>query len=314
MKPGKANYAANWINWASGARFVNWLSNGQGPGDTENGVYDMSLLTTDTLAEVLLYPDRQEGATVFMPSEDEFYKAAYYDPTLNSGTGGYTEYGVGNSEPVSEGPSGGATSANYAVDAGRPNHASGDLFWQNNFDPLGFDKSIEHATEVGAYSSATSHYALFDVDGLIYQWTDDGRQLAGTREFPVYRGGSWSRNPEFVGASYRNLYSFANVPSYATFGLRIVQAVTLTADFEPDGDVDENDLSTWDLSYGADAGADTDGDGDSDGADFLLAWQQQFTGDLTPSVSAATNVTEPEGLVLVLAIIAAAAVRRTVGK
>ena len=49
------------------------------------------------------------------------------------------------------------------------------------------------------------------------------------------------------------------------------------ADFDEDGDVDADDLATWQGAYGSGPDGDTDGDGDSDGADFL-AWQQGHTG------------------------------------
>ena len=54
-------------------RFVNWLHNGKGPGDTESGVYDLSLSP-----ELIT---RAPGASYFLPDRDEWYKAAYYDPT-----------------------------------------------------------------------------------------------------------------------------------------------------------------------------------------------------------------------------------------
>ena len=89
-KAGQENAPAIWINWTSGARFVNWLANGQGSGSTESGVYDMAVFTGNSFATP---PARANGATVFLPSEDEYYKAAYYDPT-KSGTGGYWQYGT----------------------------------------------------------------------------------------------------------------------------------------------------------------------------------------------------------------------------
>ena len=46
------------------------------------------------------------------------------------------------------------------------------------------------------------------------------------------------------------------------------------ADFQPDGDVDSTDLSTWQSAYGATADGDADNDGDSDGRDFLI-WQRE---------------------------------------
>ncbi len=41
--PGHANQPIIDVSWNSAARFVNWLSNGQGGGGTESGVYDMGL-------------------------------------------------------------------------------------------------------------------------------------------------------------------------------------------------------------------------------------------------------------------------------
>ncbi|MGI9456805.1 MAG: formylglycine-generating enzyme family protein [Aeoliella sp.] len=304
-KSGEENYPAIWINWNSAARFVNWLSNGQGSGDTESGVYNGLPQNSGDPT-----PFREAGATIFLPSEDEFYKAAYYNPDLNDGAGGYTEFGVGDALPVSEGPSGGTTSANYAIDAGRADHASGDTFWQNNHTPAtipggGFDKSLVHLTEVGAYMSATSHYGLYDVDGLVYQWTDDGRQRAPNVEydFPVFRGGSWSSNDEFVGAAYRNLYSFPNVVSHASYGLRIASAVpVLQGDFNGDGFVDAKDYNVWRNNLGAADESALMGGGDGlngvDEADYTL-WKNNFgAGAAGAGALAASSVPEPSTLLL----------------
>ena len=74
---------------------------------------------------------------------------------------------------------------------------------------------------------------------------------------------------------------------------------TLEADFDNDGDVDEDDLGAWKANFGMSGGADrshgdADGDFDVDGADFLR-WQQQFTGSLAPESSRAV-VPEPHTL------------------
>ena len=62
-----------YVGWNDAARFVNWLQNGQGAGSTETGVYDMSLTT----------PVRSGSASFWIPSENEWYKAAYYDPGVD---------------------------------------------------------------------------------------------------------------------------------------------------------------------------------------------------------------------------------------
>ena len=70
---------------------------------------------------------------------------------------------------------------------------------------------------------------------------------------------------------------------------------TLTADFEPDGDVDSDDLATLTAAYGTNANGDTDGDNDTDGTDFLR-WQRQYTGPA--GFSAIAAVPEPSAWLL----------------
>jgi formylglycine-generating enzyme required for sulfatase activity len=69
----------NFVSWYDAARFTNWLGNGQGAGSTETGAYTLSGNTGLITKNV--------GATVYLPSEDEWYKAAYYDPTAGAGGG-----------------------------------------------------------------------------------------------------------------------------------------------------------------------------------------------------------------------------------
>lgn len=81
----------------------------------------------------------------------------------------------------------------------------------------------------------------------------------------------------------------------------IVIVPVLTADFDGDGDVDGDDLETWQLQFGEGPGADADDDGDSDGADFL-AWQRQLVSG--PQGGSATAAV-PEPSIFALAAMAA---------
>jgi len=72
-KTNMGNKPVNFLNWASCARYCNWLSNNRPVGaqttnTTENGSYDM------TLAD----PPRNNNTSFFLPNENEWYKAAYY--------------------------------------------------------------------------------------------------------------------------------------------------------------------------------------------------------------------------------------------
>ena len=214
-KAGQENAPAIWINWTSGARFVNWLANGQGSGSTESGVYDMAVFTGNSFATP---PARANGATVFLPSEDEYYKAAYYDPT-KSGTGGYWQYGTqSDTAPSSVAPAGTSNSAN--IGAGTDGQSAGTLASTMATTGATFDSAVNYLTAVGAYTAATSAYGLYDVEGLVYNWTEGTRTSFGN-QLPIYRGGSWRYNEGASGAAYRNVYSGAGATSYAWYGFRV---------------------------------------------------------------------------------------------
>jgi formylglycine-generating enzyme required for sulfatase activity len=79
---GSPNHPVTHVSWGNAARFTNWLHNGQptsaeGPGTTETGAYALNGATSN---DDLLAVSRSAGAKWFIPSEDEWYKAAYYDP------------------------------------------------------------------------------------------------------------------------------------------------------------------------------------------------------------------------------------------
>lgn len=96
--------------------------------------------------------------------------------------------------------------------------------------------------------------------------------------------------------------------TFISFDDPITFTTGLSADFDNDGDVDDDDLSQWESSYNVNALADANDDGVSDGLDFL-AWQQQYTGPST----AITTVVEPGSLTL-LAILPVFVKRNSIGK
>jgi hypothetical protein len=80
------NKPATRISWNEAARFVNWLNTSTGGfaayNFTTGGVNDNIALWTasDTLDYDTLNPYRSKRATYVLPSYDEWYKAAYYNP------------------------------------------------------------------------------------------------------------------------------------------------------------------------------------------------------------------------------------------
>ena len=82
-KPNMDNKPVNSVDWYSAIRFANWLNNGQGTGDTETGAY--TLLGGTPIPSNGLSITRNVGSTWFLPSENEWYKAAYYQPAAQGG-------------------------------------------------------------------------------------------------------------------------------------------------------------------------------------------------------------------------------------
>ena len=92
VAPDWADRPVNYVSWGDAARFANWLHNGQPTGaqdltTTEDGSYYLNGATSNA---ALLAVDREPDATWVIPSEDEWYKAAYHK---NDGvTGNYWNY------------------------------------------------------------------------------------------------------------------------------------------------------------------------------------------------------------------------------
>jgi len=91
------NRPVNYVSWYDTIRFANWMTNGQGTGSTESGSYTITgggvnsgTVTIPTAAERATW---STGATSYflLTSEDEWYKAAYYDPAKTGGAG-YWDY------------------------------------------------------------------------------------------------------------------------------------------------------------------------------------------------------------------------------
>jgi formylglycine-generating enzyme required for sulfatase activity len=159
------NKPVNFVSWYDAIRFANWLHNGQGSGDTEDGAYTL-LGRTPTPSNGHSIT-RNPGARWWLPSEDEWYKAAYHK---NDGvTGNYWDFPTNSdSVPIAEPPPGGTNSANY------------------NF-------AIGTVSELGAYVGSPGPYGTFDQGGNAFEWNET--ENAGFRGL---RGGAWFNNLSFI--------------------------------------------------------------------------------------------------------------------
>jgi MYXO-CTERM domain-containing protein len=223
--PGKYSYsvtgtysqAANCpifdMTWGDAARFCNWLQNGQprraeGNGTTETGAYTLNGTATNWMAVT-----RNSTATYFIPSENEWYKAAYYDPTLNGGAGGYWIYPTKSNTPPSNVVSRtGTNNANYYIS--------------------GYTDPTNYLTPVGSFVSSRGPYGTYDMGGDVLQWTEADitslcRGLRGGAfdkpGFSVYYPSSYDL------ASYnRDYYNYPNSENNPDVGFRVASLVTPT--------------------------------------------------------------------------------------
>lgn len=95
------------VSWNEAARFTNWLNTSEGfspaykfgsqPGDEGYRRNDNILLwQAGDPGFDAANPFRNSQAQYVLPSLHEWYKAAYYDPNANDGTGGYWNYPTGS--------------------------------------------------------------------------------------------------------------------------------------------------------------------------------------------------------------------------
>jgi endo-cleaving rubber dioxygenase len=190
---GRADWPVNYVSFSDALRFANWLHNGQptgpqGPATTEAGAYTITApaIASNTIA-------RNPGATAAVPSEDEWYKAAYYEPA----TASYADYPAGaDGATTCAPPSADANHANCGIAAGTP--GTGNL------------------TPVGSYPGAASANGTLDQGGNVWEWNEaivDGTSRG-------LRGGAFNVKGVNLAAATRS-YTVPDAES-SVMGFRVV--------------------------------------------------------------------------------------------
>jgi formylglycine-generating enzyme required for sulfatase activity len=174
VNSGFATDPVVYVTFYDALRFANWLDNGQGGGSTETGAYTL-LGGTPTPSNGLTVM-RNAGAITFLPSENEWYKAAYYNPISQS----YFAYPAGTSTPTV-----------CAEPSATPNTA-------NCYPAIPPGRFIGGVTNVGAYTGSASPYGTFDQGGDATQWNE--QIVPGS--YRGIRGGSWEGDNRLLAASF----------------------------------------------------------------------------------------------------------------
>ena len=136
----------NYVSWYDAARFTNWMATG----NTETGSYTLNGNTG--------FMTKNAGAMVYLPSEDEWYKAAYFDSTNFSyslyPTQSNTAPTIATADALGNISNSGANVANY----------SGGAAWNS------LNGNVTTVGSAGADSA--SFYGTFDQGGNVYEWND----------------------------------------------------------------------------------------------------------------------------------------------
>jgi len=193
----------NYVSWYDALRYCNWLSSGQ----TESGVYT---LTGPTSVDPLPDHSTLTGDVVFLPSEDEWYKAAYHDKSAGLAAT-YFDYPTGTNTVPS----------NDLIDPDPGNNAN---FYDGEYT-LGFP----YTTLVGEFENSESPYGTFDQGGNLWEWNE--LDLLGDGSFRGVRGGYWFSTPSDLHASYWNCPAPTN--EYYVWGFRVASPYSLEPVPEP---------------------------------------------------------------------------------
>ncbi len=207
----QADRPVNYIAFWDACRFANWLHNGQLRGGqtaatTEDGSYTLNGYDGSDGSWI----SRNVDATWVVPSEDEWYKAAYH---LNDGiTGHYFDYPTGTDSLPS----------NDLVDPDPGNNAT---FYDGEWPaPAGYTIGQPfYRTKVGAHEHSESPYGTYDQGGNVWEWNDS--LIAGAHRGA--RGASFLDDAEGLHAAFRDDHDPGHEADFNGFRVALIPEPTI---------------------------------------------------------------------------------------
>jgi len=200
---GTTNVPTNNVSWCEAAQFVNWLNTSTGhqaayrfTGTQGTGDYALATWSTAEADGTNLY--RHKDAFYFLPTEDEWVKAAYWNGSS------LQTYATQPGETLHQGDGTSGTGWNY-YDGG---YAT---------DPAG-------PWDVGSGSEELN--GTFDMMGNVWEWMESPYYSGdyGTGSYRGLRGGGFHDTGIYLASSCRVGYGFPSY-EYVIFGFRVASDV-----------------------------------------------------------------------------------------
>ena len=257
-KPLMGNKPVVWVSLWDAMRFANWLHNGMptGPASsetTDDGAYFVGRVINPEILGIEIV--RKPGARWFIPSEDEWFKAAYHK---NDGaTGNYYEY------PTASDDTPAVATADELGNVSNP----GDNV-ANYSRGADWNSSDGNVTTVGSAGS-TSAYGTFDQAGNVDEYTDTEllcidsgcnaqppEDLTGETIFSrwIVRGGTWHATEDFhitgIQNGSRDITGGGGENNIMGFRVAAAIAPPLVGDYNLNGIVDVEDYTVWRSNLG----------------------------------------------------------------
>ena len=194
----------NFVSWFDAARVSNWLMNGgTSSSSTETGAYTLNGGTSGNAPAVNV------GAAFYIPTENQWYKAAYYKG--GSTNAGYWDYAT-QSDSAPTAVTAGSTGIGSSGSTGNFANYNSAAIWNGQ---------TGNVTTVGTNGGASA-YATFDMSGNLYEWNDLTGAAGSSRGL---RGGYWDDDAFSLSSSFRS----PSAPSVegSSIGFRLASPVAV---------------------------------------------------------------------------------------
>ena len=271
------------VGWNEAARFVNWLNDSVGSPHAYKFETQPREEGYNAHRNIVLWQENDPGfdednryrnsqARYFLPRVDEWFKAAFYDPNANDGTGGYWKYTTGSDVPPTRVESG--TDPETAIYSLPRSQGPADITQAGGLGPNG----------------------TMAMGGNVFEWLEETRNRTTTSPQPErqLRGGNWywDWNELSIWTGVRDQPPTS--AGYGTMGFRVASraAVLQAGDADQDLDFDQRDLvqvqvaakyltgepatwgeGDWNGAPGGSPGNPPAGDGTFDQFDIIAAQQ-----------------------------------------